>query len=220
MVVKQRAKPVDDPITSVPMTLPVLRDLERLPDPPPLQALGPHTEVVFNAICSGWSNGMIVAHLRENYDTTPPLDLIQEYRELVPLDRILPTTEMDAHFRGLRVMVDPLVEMQKILRIEQERLSTAWHVEKLADEGFNPQVDARLRTHWKHLKEFAELTQRESGGIPAEGEPETLLFGDLFVVKATATRTHVQVEINAPESERPELDTGVRPAPLLERGTG
>jgi hypothetical protein len=198
------------------MILPELRDLEGIPDAPAMEELGPYSQEVFDAICSGWSNGMVVTYLRDRHEFTPPMEVIQQYRETVPLELILPSTALQRHFHGLRVMVDPLVEMQMILRLEHERLSYEMEQEQLARDGFNPRVDVRKNAYWKHLKEFAELVQAETGHVSGETTINVLNVGDLFddlevrESRMNRRRTH---EI---ESQRLQADERLSSPPLLE----
>ena len=171
---------------------------------------------IYNMLCSGWSSWQVVIVLAQTEGITLDEGAVRAYAERIPQDRFLPATSLIKHFQGIKVITDPLGEMEMLLRLCQERLSTQLEEEQgaEAEEAYKlrTRINADINAYWRKLREFAELQDRLgiTGFIKAAkgpGQRGGPTLADIIGVKLTERTVELQTKQGAcpdPRSGRGE----------------
>lgn len=157
---------------------------------------------IYNMLLSGWSVWQVVIVLAQTEGITLDVKAVQAFYERIPQDRFLPATSLIKHFRGVKVITDPLGEMEMLLRLCQERLSGLLEEEQEDDEGESragkrTKTDVAINAYWRKLREFAELQDKMgiTGFIKArkgEGQRGVPSLADIIGLKLTERTVEVQ----------------------------
>jgi len=143
----------------------------------------PLKQEVFDKLCSGWTAAKISRDLLRSRGIALRPYAIKQFFDNIPASYILPPTHIRQKLMQLDIQVDAVGEMQRLLRITEERLATALLVEDLApDSNSTASIDGskskspkgitvegtRMTTiYWQMLKDFVEI-QQELGDLPKE----------------------------------------------------
>jgi len=85
---------------------------------------------IFSRLCSGWSPYRISRELARKGIQITPRD-IKEYMEEIPPAYFLPPSRIRTRLLQLDVQIDALGGLARLIRIQEERVSTALLVEEV-----------------------------------------------------------------------------------------
>lgn len=141
----------------------------------PIREAGLETEVR-EMIINRWPATRIFKHLRDQCGVAAPLSMIAEHIAAIPESEKLPEAGLDKRYRS-EVRMDPLQEMQRLLREQSSRVEAALAIEDVvsgsgADKKLAAVVGQEITTYFKMLREFVETAQ--SLGI-LQKQPEEIM---------------------------------------------
>jgi hypothetical protein len=166
---------------------------------------------IYNMLCSGWSVWQVVIVLAQTEGLTLDVKAVQAYSERIPQERYLPATSLIKHFLGVKVITDPLGEMEMMLRLSQERLSALLEEEQgdqdsdEREKGVSKRsrANVEINSYWRKLREFAELQDKlgitgfikSTRGGPQRGGPS---LAEIIGLKLTERTLEVQTKTVPP----------------------
>jgi hypothetical protein len=162
---------------------------------------------IYNMLCSGWSVWQVVIVLAQTEGLTLDVKAVQAYSERIPQERYLPATSLIKHFLGVKVITDPLGEMEMMLRLSQERLSALLEEEQGGQDSDEREkgvskrsrANVEINSYWRKLREFAELQDKlgitgfikATRGGPARGGPT---LAEIIGLKVTERTVEIQAK--------------------------
>ena len=114
---------------------------------------------------SGWMSANVVKHLLLIHNATVPIQTVEAIKATLDPEEMLPLSTLQQRYSNLDLVTDAQGEMERLLRLQSERLGTALTLET-AGKARLPYVDKAVRSYWTMLVEFVAV-QQSLGSLPS-----------------------------------------------------
>jgi len=125
---------------------------------------------VFDMLCSGWSPARVSRHLFKTKGVKLTPAAVRTFLDEIPPAFVLPLSLIKTKLLQLDIVVDAVGELNRLLMIQEGRVSAALLVEEVSPGGeksITLEATRLLKEYWKSLMEFVALLQ-SIGELPAE----------------------------------------------------
>ena len=123
-------------------------------------------QLVFDMICSGWTPASISRHLVRNLGVQVRPYAIKKFADNVPPVLVLPPSFIKTKLNEIDVQIDAVAEMQRLLKVTEDRLSTALLIEDIAPDegstkskGITVEGTRMTQVYWQMLQDFVKVQQ-------------------------------------------------------------
>jgi len=131
-------------------------------------SIHPYRQEIFNKLVSGWTPGRVASILSAYYGAEITEKSVTEYREKIPDEVAIRVPYLHKLLHLIDIEVDPMGEMQRVLKLAAMRLDYALEREEEAknrtEEPLTPaqlrkmgdRVDKATKLYWKFLGDYVE----------------------------------------------------------------
>ena len=129
-------------------------------------SIHPYRQEIFNKLVSGWTPGRVASILSAYYGAEITEKSVTEYREKIPDEVAIRVPYLHKLLQLIDIEIDPMGEMQKVLKLAAMRLDGALEREEQAKEKeeaspaqlrkMSDAVDKANKLYWKFLGDYVE----------------------------------------------------------------
>ena len=135
----------------------------------------PHRQEIFDKLLSGWSPARVARSIEKRHGIVIPVQDIAAFRETIPSELALKESELSKRLKHIDVEVDALLEMQRVLMLDRDRLNDALLRDEITRQPLEETtarhdvkqdtiVEHRAEIYFRHLRQYME-TLHEIGEI-------------------------------------------------------
>lgn len=126
-------------------------------------SIHPYRQEIFNKLVSGWTPARVASILSAYYGMDITEKSITEYREKIPDEVAIRVPYLHKLLHLIDIEVDPMGEMQRVLKLAANMLDDALELREEAKEEspagkrkLTDQITKAAKVYWKFLGEYVE----------------------------------------------------------------